>query len=109
WYQISPAEPIGWYSHGQNRKISSSASPEKPPSRSQYATERSARFSALVPETGQRSSRKTVSTPSILPPSSTSCSRDIEASSASLGVSFTSSLMPSLPATEPRRYRRRFR
>jgi hypothetical protein len=44
------------YSHGQNRKTISSAIPETPPSISQSATRRSARFSALVSGMGQRSS-----------------------------------------------------
>ena len=47
----------GSYSHGQNRKISSSASPDNPPSSSQDATRRSARFSAFVPSTCHRGSR----------------------------------------------------
>ena len=55
-YRNSPSDPYGLYSHGQNRKITSSARPAKPPSRSQYETVRSARFSALVPGTGQRGS-----------------------------------------------------
>src|ERR1700716_598198 len=106
----SPDEPYGLYSHGQNKNTTSSASPERPPSRSQYATVRSARFSALVPGTGQRSSLKTVSTPSSLPPSSTSSSRDIEPSSASLGwvsVPLTSSLMLGLRSTAPHQRPRR--
>ncbi|COX11129.1 Uncharacterised protein [Mycobacterium tuberculosis] len=51
---LSPSAALN--SHGQNRKISNSASPNTPPSKSHTATERSARFSALVPSTGQRGS-----------------------------------------------------
>ena len=67
-YTKLPPAPFDLYSHGQNKKTSSSASPKPPPSKSQRATPRSARFSAWVPSTGQRGSLKTVSTPSILPP-----------------------------------------
>src|SRR6476661_5980728 len=109
-YAHSPSEPNGLYSHGQNKKISSSASPEKPPSRSQYATDRSARFSPLVPGTGQRSSSKTVCTPSIFPPSSTSCSRVIDASSASVGgLTSEDSLMLALQPKDTHRWRRQSR
>src|ERR1700761_557394 len=80
-----PAASFGLYSHGQNKKISSSNSPKPPPSKSHSATQRSARFSALVPSTGQRGSLNTVSTPSSLPPSVSSSCCDIAASAASLG------------------------
>ena len=56
-YHRLPGAPSGFHCHGQNKKISSSASPENPPSSSQDATRRSARFSARVPATGQRGSR----------------------------------------------------
>src|SRR5215212_12118288 len=55
-YHQWPSVSLPLYSHGQNRKISSSARPKRPPSRSQLVTERAARFSALVSLTGQRSS-----------------------------------------------------
>src|ERR1700744_2958436 len=101
-YANSPDDPFGWYSHGQNRNTSSSANPSNPPSKSQIGSRRSARFSALVPGTGQRGSLKTVSTPSILPPSSTSSSRDMALSSASVG-SPLSSVMIAPQSTAPHR------
>ncbi len=55
-YRKLPSASAGLYSHGQNKKISSSANPNAPPSKSHIATLRSARFSALVPSTGQRGS-----------------------------------------------------
>src|SRR5437588_2226664 len=84
-YQKLPSAASGLYSHGQNRNTSSSAIPNRPPSKSQTATWRSVRFSARVPGTGQRGSLYTVSTPSIRPPRATSSSRDIAFNSASLG------------------------
>src|SRR6202023_4273282 len=100
-YRKLPAASLGRYSHGQNRKTTSNASPNPPPSKSQRATECSARFSALVPSTGQRGSLKTLSTPSSLPPSAPSSRCDIVSSAASSGSrSPTPSEVP--PVSEPR-------
>ncbi len=55
-YSKSPADAVGLYSHGQNRKISSSASPEKPPSSSQNATCARRASRPWCPATGQRGS-----------------------------------------------------
>ena len=106
-YSRLPLTPYGLYSQGQNRKTSSSSRPITPPNSSQNATRRSDRFSARVPGTGQRSSLKTVSTPSIRPPRAASSDSDIAERFSPCGL--LDSLMTVPRSTSRRRWRPRFR
>src|SRR5699024_6305504 len=90
-YKKCPSVPGYLYRHGHQINATTNARPAIAETTNHVEINRSARFSALVPFTGQGSGYSSICTPSRLVPSLTSWSRSISASCSAVGSGWVSS------------------